>query len=171
MNLYTLPYEFQQALDAYYACFDLDTGEQLETDEIVAERQTALDDLVYRANETLEHLCAEIANRKASEDAYQAERDRLDRKAKSEARNIERLKVLVDTAFSKLYQGKPVHFGNFTLSYRKSEGVRIDDEHRIPDDYRRVKTEIDKASIKDALKRGDDIPGASLETRRNLSIR
>lgn len=170
-TIYTLPAEVEQALELYYSSFDPDTGEQTASDEEVAARQAALDELMNRANENLEWYCADIANRNARLAGLKTEIERLTKLAKSEQRRAESGEALVDRAFSRIYQGKPVAFGNFTLSYRKSEGVRIDDEKRLPESYLRVKTDVDKAAIRADLKAGKEIPGASLETRQNLSIR
>jgi len=50
-----------------------------------------------------------------------------------------------------------------TLSVRAgSQSVIISDEAAIPESMIRIKREPDKAKIKDALKAGDDVPGAIL---------
>ena len=60
------------------------------------------------------------------------------------------------------------------VSYRKSIGVMIDDEEAFlaeHPEYARVKTEIDKASLKDALKSGAEVVGAALEERVSMQIK
>ena len=59
------------------------------------------------------------------------------------------------------------------LRSRRSESVEIDDEDLIPDDMFRVKStrEPDKASIKAAIKAGQEIAGARLITRTSWSIK
>ena len=59
------------------------------------------------------------------------------------------------------------------LSYRKSESVSILDEALIPEEYRKEKVTktIDKVSIKDAIKSGKDVAGASIEEKQNLQIK
>lgn len=51
-----------------------------------------------------------------------------------------------------------------TLTLAKGvESVNIVDEEKIPEDYVRIKTEIDKAAIKKDLNEGVEIPGAELK--------
>lgn len=45
------------------------------------------------------------------------------------------------------------------------------DEDMVPADYIRIVEEIDKAKIKDAIKAGDDVPGARLTQGRGIRIR
>jgi hypothetical protein len=59
------------------------------------------------------------------------------------------------------------------LSYRKSESVSILDEASIPEEYwkEKVTKTIDKVSIKDAIKSGKDVAGASIQENMNLQIK
>lgn len=59
------------------------------------------------------------------------------------------------------------------LSYRKSESVSILDEALIPEEYwkEKVTKTIDKVSIKDAIKSGKDVAGASIQENMNLQIK
>ena len=53
-----------------------------------------------------------------------------------------------------------------------SEAVEIDDEQAIPDPYWRVKKEVDKVSIKKAIKDGYEVPGARIvEGKKRLTIK
>jgi hypothetical protein len=62
-----------------------------------------------------------------------------------------------------------------TLSFRKSSAVVIDDEAQIPAAYMRQKppppAEPDKVALAAALKLGETIPGARLETRQSLQVK
>lgn len=66
-----------------------------------------------------------------------------------------------------------------TLSFRKSKGVRIDDEEGFilwaeqagQDRFLNVKTTVNKTAIRDALKAGDELPGAVIEERQSLQIK
>lgn len=61
------------------------------------------------------------------------------------------------------------------LSFRKSSAVVIDGEDLIPAEYMRQKPqpapEPDKTAIAAAIKAGTAVPGAHVETRRNLQIK
>lgn len=61
------------------------------------------------------------------------------------------------------------------LSFRKSTAVVIDEPGLIPVDFMRQKppppAEPDKAAIGAAIKAGQEVPGAHVETRENLQIK
>lgn len=60
----------------------------------------------------------------------------------------------------------------FAFSIRKTPAaVIIDDPAEIPDKYKTFVESILKSDIKDALKRGEELPGAHLEQGETLSIR
>lgn len=66
-----------------------------------------------------------------------------------------------------------------TLSFRKSKGVKIDDEEGFilwaeeagQSRFLNVKTTVNKTAIRDALKAGDELPGAVIEERQSLQIK
>lgn len=175
MNIYTLPNDVEAALASYYNCFDPDTGEQTATDEGVASAEAILNDLMNRADENLQWYVSDIMNHKARIAGIKSELERLSKLAKGEQRKIDAAEALVDRAFGRIYEGKSVAFGNFTLSYRKSEAVVVEDEAKLPSEYLRMpeppKPEPDKTKIKEAIKAGNEVSGASIEVRQNLSIR
>lgn len=57
------------------------------------------------------------------------------------------------------------------ISFRTSTAVNITDEARIPNNYIKVETKIDKESLKRDLKAGLVIEGAELITNRNIQVR
>lgn len=61
----------------------------------------------------------------------------------------------------------------YDLSFRRSESVEIHHEGSIPDEYLTVKTSKapNKTAIKDAIKAGKSVPGASLQQNSNLQIK
>lgn len=81
------------------------------------------------------------------------------------------MKALSERLFTPIYEGKPVNVGNFKLSYRKSERVEISND--IPLEYI-VTTEVtrpDKIKIKEDLKSGKTIHGASIQTYNSFTIK
>lgn len=66
-----------------------------------------------------------------------------------------------------------VSAGTFTVGTRKSTAVNIIDESAIPARYASevVTVKIDKTAIKDAIKNGEEVPGAQLAERRLLTIK
>ena len=60
-----------------------------------------------------------------------------------------------------------------SISFRQSEQTVIDNEEELPEEYITVKTTYtpNKTAIKTAIKAGKDVPGAHIETVKNLQIR
>jgi hypothetical protein len=174
MNLYTLPKEIEEALSAYYSCFDEETGELIVDDATLSEKQAVLDDLQNRSDDLLQWKLKDRANRLARADILKLEIDRLSEQLKKEARLIDKAEKMIETAFERIYEGKSMNIGTFTLSYRKSEAVIIEDSEAIPEEYLNTpeppKPTPDKKRIKEALKNGK-VPGAKIETRNNLQIK
>jgi hypothetical protein len=141
MNLYTLPKEIEEALSAYYSCFDEETGELIVDDATLAEKQAVLDDLQNRSDDLLQWKLKDRANRLARADMLKLEIDRLDEQLKKEARLIDKAEKMIETAFERIYEGKSMNIGTFTLSYRKSEAVIIEDENKISEEFKRYSEE------------------------------
>lgn len=60
------------------------------------------------------------------------------------------------------------------LSFRKSEAVEVENEDLIPQDVKELvpaSWKISKTKIKEAIKAGKEVPGASLVSRQNLQIK
>lgn len=61
---------------------------------------------------------------------------------------------------------------NITISFRKSEAVEIANEVMVPLEYKdQPPPKVSKTRIKEAIKKGIDVPGASLVQRNNLQIK
>jgi hypothetical protein len=100
---------------------------------------------------------------------------------------IERLMVLKQRAakrkelFKERLASAMLEFGvekiespTLKLSFRKSEAVEITDETVIPQECKELIPEtwkISKTKIKEAIKAGEEVPGAELVTRKNLQIK
>lgn len=58
------------------------------------------------------------------------------------------------------------------ISWRASKSVEVTGEpEQLPEQYQRVTVAADKAAIKDALGKGELIPGCSLVSRQNMQIK
>jgi hypothetical protein len=57
------------------------------------------------------------------------------------------------------------------LSTRKSQAVEVLDEQLIPADFWVIKKEVSKSTISQAIKDGEEVPGAQLKENVSLSIR
>lgn len=96
------------------------------------------------------------------------EQEKKFRERKTSAKNkAESLKNLLDGFLS----GEKRSYPEVVISYRKSEQVAVDDDAKLDDRFLRIKTEIDKTALKDALKHGENIEGARLEVKNNIQIK
>jgi len=96
---------------------------------------------------------------------------RLSAMKSSRNKTIERLKTTVSDAMQ-LFEISEVKTATIKLSFRKSESVEVD-SLIIDEKYCNIKTTItpDKALIKDAIKKGETVLGASIQTNYNLQIK
>jgi len=106
-------------------------------------------------------------------EAIKAEKERLAERQSRAQKNAEHLKnYLADNLIAAGYADKKIADAKVELKFTKSERVEVD-EVALPSDYFReipAKFEPDKARIKEAIKRGDDISGAQLVKYNNLQI-
>lgn len=158
MNLYQISQEAQ-----YLAVL-------LETEELTPELEQAL---IINQNELQAkavNYAKVIANFQAESDAIDQEIKRLKAMKDSREKKIEWLKESVKKAM--LVTGiEKVESPLFKLSVRRSEAVDL--VEALPKDFQNIKQVItaDKVSIKEAIKRGENITGARLVENFNLQIK
>lgn len=174
-NIYELPKEIDQALIAYYNCFDEDTGEQIVTDEEVEAANKSLFELQNRKEELLEWYLKDRANRIADNAWLQNEISRLQERIKANDKKIQRVEKIVDFNFKDDYDGKPIHYGNFTVNYTKSKQTVFTDESLIPEKFINRSTvevvKIPKADIKKAIDSGEEVPWVEIKENLKLKIK
>lgn len=96
------------------------------------------------------------------------EQEKKFRDRKTAAKNkAESLKNRLDGFLS----GEKRSYPEVVISYRKSEQVTVDEDAKLDDRFLRIKAEIDKTALKDALKHGEVIDGARLEIKNNIQIK
>jgi hypothetical protein len=61
--------------------------------------------------------------------------------------------------------------GTFRFSFRKNTAVVVENEELIPEEYFRTERTICRKELMDALKAGEVIAGAMIETRQTLQMR
>jgi hypothetical protein len=118
----------------------------------------------------VEGYATSIHQFEAFADAADAEIKRLMALKKSAQGAAKRLKDNLAYGMEVMGYNK-VDMGLHKLSFRTSTAVNITDEVRIPNQYIKVETKIDKESLKRDLKAGLVVEGAELVTNRNLQIR
>ena len=157
-------------------------AEQLESDDpeqhqsALAELEAALlaeegnkQALAAKADATcwvIEHLRGQAAYR-------QQQAKRLSDLARSDVGRADALEESLVLVLTRLQPAATrFSFPNHELSSRKSQAVVIDDEKALDPEWLAVKTttQPDKAAIKEALKGGQQIPGAQLLSRRSWRI-
>jgi hypothetical protein len=163
MKLYQLADEYQQALEV------LDDPELPE--EVVRDTLEALQGGLVQKGQAVAayalNLSAEIEALKAHEKRVAAKRKTLEAreawfreylKTNMERCGINEIKAIDGTFTAKLGKGRP--------------SVVIDDEKLIPDDSEFVRwtRSVDKTAIAAAIKNGQEVPGAHVETRPSLRI-
>lgn len=104
--------------------------------------------------------------------AAKEETERLRKLIKRAERSQEWMKGAMLDVMEGLDKPK-VSAGTFTVGTRKSTAVNIIDESAIPARYANevVTVKIDKTAIKDAIKNGEEVPGAQLVERKSLTIK
>ncbi|MCP9915231.1 siphovirus Gp157 family protein [Cyanobium sp. ATX 6F1] len=158
-------------------------AEQLEADDddsrsqALAELEAALlaeegnkQALAAKADATcwvIEHLRGQAAYR-------QQQAKRLTELSRSDVGRADALEESLVLVLTRLQPGATAFsFPNHELSSRKSQAVEIEDEETLAREWQSSTTswKPDRLLIKDALKAGQDVPGAQLISRRSWRIR
>ena len=160
-NLYQINEHLQAILDAA-----MDNDGEL-TPEL--EEQLAINEAEFETK--AEGYCHAIRIYEAQAAMFKAEQDRIAAGRKRIDAQVERLKSRLSDAV--MMRGGAVDIGTFSLSHRKSESVIIDNENALPSELREIVETIkpDKTAIKERIKAGEVVPGASLVVNQNLQIK
>lgn len=112
-----------------------------------------------------------MVNVEADIQGIKAEIDRLNKIKKSKESTIETLKNNIE--YSMKQKGiEKLEVGTFKAYYKKSESVEITNLDVIPADYiTRVEIKPDKVAIKKAIKAGEVVDGAHIQTNMNFYIK
>lgn len=148
-------------------CYDLETG---EVDEEKEARLAAAKDALIA--EGLESLCNLRADKLAYISGLDAEAARITDKAKAEKKKLASLEDFILLIHRKSGKDKSIA-GSWTVGTRKSVQVRIIDPDFNDQRFFVIKqtSQLDKIKLKDALKNGEDVPGAEFVTNYNLSVK
>ena len=146
--------------NAILECVDLETGEILDADRL-EELQIAREDKIKNVGEWYLNLIAEAK-------ALKEEKEKFAQRQKAAENKAESLKRWLDFAL----QGERFKTTTVQISYRKSEQVVIDDIYKVDEKFLKYsEPTADKTEIKKALKQGEEIFGARLEQKLNISIK
>lgn len=150
------------------------TGQFLEIYNMDIDDETKLDtlesiDWTSDYENKVEGYVKVIKSLEADIEARKNEKKRLDDLNKSDQTKIENLKSALAVSMTETGQTK-VDTTLFKVGFRKSEAVMVD-ETKLPKKYQVATYKPDKKTLKELLKSGKHIKGATLEERSNLSIR
>lgn len=162
MNLYDIDNKLAAILDLGDDLFvDTESGDVVSLEEIEALEMTRED--------KVEGCGLWIKNKSAELDAIKAEAKKLSERAATLSNRIEASK----NRYQQYLAGEKVSTPRLSVSYRKTQAVEITNANLLHPDYLRTKTivEADKATIKDAIKAGIEVPGAVLVERQSMTIK
>ena len=150
------------------------TGIFLEIDEMDIDDETKIDtldsiDWEHDFSEKIENCIKIIRNKEARIEAYKSEIKRLQNLKASEEKAIEKIKERVSEAM-RLTRHNKIETNLFKVGFRKSKAVVVNEE-KLPKEYQIATYKPDKKTLKELLKSGKNIEGATLEERKNLTIR
>ena len=150
-------YEINEAL---MNCIDEETGEITDLGNYEA--------LNLERGEKLENLALWIKNLKADVEAYKAEKATFAEKQARAEKKIDSLRALLERELA----GQALKSPKVDVTFRRSESVKILDVYALPAEFQHYsEPTADKKAIKDALKAGQEVPGAELESKLNMTIK
>ena len=164
MNLYTLSTELE-LLQAELLNED-NSEDQIK---LIEER---IIELLDKQENKYENILKLRANKLAQAKMLQDEIERLQKKLKPLNNTVDRLENYLDESL-RLNGIQTLEVWTFSLSYRTSESVEIENEWLLPAEFVKIKEtrSPDKIAIKKAIKEGQQVTGAIVKTNLNLQIK
>lgn len=158
MKLYEINAEIERLLES---AVDPETGELTGSVE-------GLDQLEMDLKTKVLDTACYIKGTEAEAEAIREEEKKLAARRKTLERRTEWLREYLT---QNMTAGEKLKDNRVSLSWRSSVSVDVLDEEVIPENFWRIKREVDKTSIRDALKAGTMVRGAQLIEKLNLQIR
>lgn len=150
-------YQIDQAI---LNCIDLETGEIIDTEQ--------LDKLTMEREAKLENVACWIKELKAEAEALKAEKMAFAKRQQVAENKMESLKKYLAYALD----GQAFKTVRASVTFRKSQAVEIADIYKLDENYLRYKEpEADKTAIKEALKAGQTVAGATLVENTSVIIK
>jgi len=146
----------------YMALIDPETGEVADFERL-SEMSEAME-------QKKENVALYIKNLAAEADAIKAEKDSLAEREKVKRAQIDRLSDYL----SRFLSGESYETAKVKCTFRKSTVCMVEDEvaflKRYPK-FKKIQTKLSLQDVKDALKSGATLKGASLVDKYNLQVR
>lgn len=145
---------------AIMECVDLETGEIIDTEQ--------LDKLQMEREAKLENVACWIKELKAEAEALKAEKMAFAKRQQVAENKMESLKKYLAYALD----GNAFKSTRASVTFRKSQVVEVADIYKLDENYLRYKEpEADKTAIKEALKAGKEVAGATLVENTSVIIK
>ena len=150
-------YEIDEAI---LNCIDTETGEIIDADQ--------LDKLTMERDTKIENVACWIKDLKAEAEALKAEKQALAERQKVAENKMESLKKWLAYALN----GQKFKSTRASVSFRATESVEVPDIYKLDENYVRYKEpEADKTAIKEAIKAGKTVAGATLVENTSVIIK
>ena len=164
MNIYEINKTIEDILEDGFSV-DEETGEILFD-------ESDLNALNAEISEKIENVACYIKNLTADISALKEEEKNLSTRRKQKERKIESLRDYINYAMG-LSGRKSLESPRCKVSYRKSSSVEVPDVNALDKDYitEVIELKADKTAIKNAIKEGKEVAGASIVERQNLQIK
>lgn len=163
MTLYEIDNQLSALIEDEGRIINAETGELLSA--------SVLDELTLERDAKIENIALYIKNLTAEADALKAEKKRLEERAKAKESKAAWLTGYLEKSLA----GETFESVRVAISYgRASDSVQYTGNIAdLADRFIRRKEmlEVDKTALKEALKAGTVIPGASIVTSRKLKIK
>ena len=146
--------------DAILNCIDEETGEIIDYEK--------LDELQIERETKIENVACWIKDLKAEAEALKAEKMAFAERQKVAENKMESLKKYLAFALD----GNAFKSTRASVTFRKSQAVEIADIYKVDENYLRYKEpEADKTAIKEAIKAGKTVAGATLVENTSVIIK
>ena len=149
-------YEIQEDI---LSCIDLKTGEIIDVER--------LHGLQMERRQKIRNIACWIKNLLADTRAYEEEEKTFAARKTAAKNKADRLKQYL----SDCLHGEQIQDREFSIGWRKSQRIHIDEGAAIPAAYLiPVPDKVDKQGLKDALRQGVLLPGITLMEYNNIQI-
>lgn len=136
-----------------------------ETGEI--EDIDALEELQMERDRKVDNVACWIKDLEYQNTSIKAEQANLMERRKHNERTIESLKGYLDRALC----GSKFESARCKISWRKSTTLEVDDGAEVPEEFFKVKLELNKSELKKAVKDGLEVNGVALVNKKNIQIK
>lgn len=160
MNLYEIDQQYKELQEII----------QTNEGELPEDLESQFDKVCEDRNTKITNIIRFIRNLQSNENQIDFEIERLSKLENAARKKMERLEKYLATIIG---ENNKWQSPEGVISWRKADSVKIIDETLLPEVF--IKTEtttsIDKILLKNAIKAGNNVPGAEIETNNYMQIK